>query len=711
MNKIKIHRKYLMFMFVFLCIQLSAQNKRDTVVLLNEVIVNAYSKRNVQMRSSQNVVQISESLLKRNFSGSLMHSLEKIPGVKAMSIGSGQSKPAIRGLGFNRLLVAENGIKHEGQQWGDDHGLEIDQFALDNIEIVKGPGALLYGSDAIAGVINLKSSYIPQKTLEGEVNLFGRTNNESIGASVHLGSKKNRFWYKANFTLIDYADYHVPADSIQYYSYYIKMKDRRLRNTAGKEQNGGIHVGFISDRLLTTFYLSDVYVKSGFFADAHGLEVRLSEIDYDKSVRDINLPYHSVNHFKITNHTNYRFDNLALYGDFAYQNNYRKEYSEPVSHGYMPIPSDALERRFDKDTYTANVAIKFALASEHNLYAGFNFERQDNRRGGWGFIIPDFRTNSLGAFVYDRWYLSDKLVISGGVRLDRIQTETDSYKDWYKTPDENGSVVYKERSAALQRTFQCLTWSVGVNYNPEDWIFKANIGKGFRAPIPKELASDGVNYHIFRYEKGNAGLSPEESYQLDAGINWSNEKIDIRIEPYLNYFPNFIYLNPTADYNEGLQMYYYTQSKVFRWGFEFDVNYKVAKCVEMSLTGDYLYARQLSGDKKGYTLPFSPPAGAALEIKYLPQVRLAGTDGYISLVFRAVAAQNEIVPPENVTPGYRLLNAAWGRSFTFGEASMKVGFQANNLLNKRYYDHTGFYRLIDVPEAGRNFSVMIGVNF
>jgi iron complex outermembrane receptor protein len=691
--------------------QLFAQNKGDTVVSLDEVVVDAYGRRNVRMQSPQNVVQISGSLLKETFAGSLMQSLENVPGIRAMRIGSGQSKPAIRGLGFNRMLVAENGVKHEGQQWGEDHGLEIDQFALDHIEIIKGPGALLYGSDAIAGVINLKSSYVPQETLEGEVNLFGRTNNESAGVSVHLGGKRSRFWYKVNLTLVDYADYQVPADSIQYYSYYIKLKDGRLRNTAGKERNGGVRFGFISDKWLTTFYLSDVYAKSGFYADAHGLEVRLSEIDYDRSVRDVDLPYHSVNHFKATNHTSYRLDDLTLSGDFAFQNNYRQEYSEPVSHGYMPVPPDALERRFNKNTYTANISAKLTLAAGHDIHAGFNFERQDNRRSGWGFIIPDFRTNSLGAFVYDKWSLSDRLTVSGGVRLDRIQTATDEYKDWYTTPGEDGTAVYRERSAALQRTFRCLTWSAGVNYNPDDWSFKANIGKSFRTPIPKELASDGVNYHIFRYEKGNAGLSPEESYQLDAGVHWHNEKISIQIEPYLNYFPNFIYLNPTSGYNEGLQRYDYTQSKVFRWGFELGVNYRITEQLEISLTGDCLYARQLSGDKKGYTLPFSPPAGAYIEIKYLPQTRWTGKDGYISSALRAVSAQNEIVPPESATPGYQLLNVACGRSFAVGETRLKVNFQANNLLNRRYYDHTGFYRLIDVPEAGRNFSVMIGFNF
>jgi iron complex outermembrane receptor protein len=699
------------FMLLLAGMQLSAQEKKDTVVMLNEVIVSSHNRRTVQMQSPQNVVQVSESLLKKRFSGSLMQSMEMIPGVRAMPIGSGQSKPAIRGMGFNRMIVAENGIKHEGQQWGEDHGLEIDQFAVDHIEIVKGPGALLYGSDAISGVINLKSACIPQQPVEGKINLFGRTNNASAGVSVHLGGKKNGFWCKANFTLIDYADYKVPTDSIQYYSYYIKLKDRRLRNTAGKEQNGGIHAGFVSERWLTAFYLSEVYAKSGFFADAHGLEVRLSEIAYDRSARDIDLPHHSVNHYKIANHTRYRFDRLTLSGDFAWQNNYRQEHSEPVSHGYMPTPPSTLERLFNKDTYTAALTAKFLLASAHSVYAGLNFERQHNRRGGWGFIIPAFGTDALGAFVYDRWHLSDKMILSGGVRLDHIHTNTDRYEDWYETPDESGQGVCKERSAALQRTFRCVTWSVGMNYNPGDWMLKANIGKSFRAPMPKELASDGVNYPIFRYEKGNAALSPEESFQLDAGISWGRGKLALQLTPYLNYFPNYIYLNPAASYLEGLQRYDYTQSRVFRWGFEMDVHYQIAACAEISLTGDYLYARQLSGDKKGYTLPFSPPAAATLEITYLPQALRAGKDAYLSLAFRAVASQREIVPPEQATSGYLLLNAACGRSFAVGGTGLKVGLQANNLLNRRYYDHTGFYRLIDVPEAGRNFSVMTGFNF
>ena len=192
----------------------------------------------------------------------------------------------------------------------------------------KRAGSLLYGSDAIGGVINLNTNYIPQQDFGGSVNLFTRTNNESYGISAQLQGRQNKFFYKTQFTLIDYGDYKVPADSIQYYSYYIKLKDRRLRNTAGKEQNFRGSFGWLSDRFKSIFNISNVYAKSGFFADAHGLEVRLSDIDYDKSSRDIDYPYHSANHFKAANTSSWYLGDLFLKVNLSYQNNYMKELVE-----------------------------------------------------------------------------------------------------------------------------------------------------------------------------------------------------------------------------------------------------------------------------------------------------------------------------------------------------------------------------------------------
>ncbi len=680
----------------------------DTTIALQGVTVSGQRQRDFQMRSSQSAVQISHDYMQQHFSGSLMQTLEGVPGVKAMAIGSGQSKPTIRGLGFNRMAVTEDGIKHEGQQWGDDHGLEIDQFAIDRAEVIKGPAALLYGSDAIGGVLNLFSNHIPTQQLEGAVQLFGRSNNEQLGLSAKIGGRLGKWFYRANMTLIDYADYKVPTDSIQYYSYYIKLKDGRLRNTAGLERDGSVMLGYAGYDFHTDVRISDSYSKSGFFANAHGLEVRLSDIDYDHSRRDIDLPYQWVNHLKVLSHTSWQTDSWTLEANLAYQNNLREERSEPVSHGYMPKPGDPLERRFNKSTLTANLGLRLALGEQHELSAGVNSEYQHNRRDGWGFIIPDFETASIGAYAFDRWTLSEQLKLNAGMRFDHARTHIHSYNDWFLTPTAEGDSVYKLRSADIRRNFNSVTWSAGVNYSVGHWVMKVNVGKSFRVPIPKELGADGINYHIFRYERGNASLDPEESYQVDAGLHWDNDVLCIQVDPYVNYFPNYIYLNPTSQYVEGLQLYHYTQARVLRYGVEAQVNWMFSEHWDAELKGEYLKAEQKSGEKKGYTLPFSTPWSVDAGIKY--DFDWHGK-GFVGMNVRIVGAQNEIVPPEKPTDGHWTLNLSAGKNMPLGHNTMKVALHADNLLNKRYYDHTSYYRLIDVPESGRNVSLMVGLEF
>lgn len=691
---------------LLLAVALYASAPADTTITLGTVTVTGQQRRNYQMRSSQTEVQISREFLQQNFAGSLMQTLEGIPGVKAMAIGSGQSKPTIRGLGFNRLAVAEDGIKHEGQQWGDDHGLEIDQFAIDRAEVIKGPGALLYGSDAIGGVLSLYTNHVPTERFSGSVQLFGRSNNEQLGLSAKIGGRLGCWFYRANATLIDYADYKVPTDSIQYYSYWIKLKDQRLRNTAGCERDGSVMLGYAGYNFHTDVRVSDSYAKSGFFANAHGLEVRLSDIDYDHSRRDIDLPYQWVNHLKVLSHTTWRNDVTSFELNLAYQNNLREERSEPVSHGYMPQPDNSLERRFDKSTYTAGMQLRRTLGN-HELRGGLSGEYQHNRRGGWGFIIPDFETLSLGGFVMDRYTISENLILNAGLRYDYAMTHIHSYQDWYKTPVD-GDSVYIERSSNMRRHFSSLTWSAGVNYSSGLWVMKLNVGKSFRVPIPKELGANGINYHIFRYERGNPDLDPEESYQVDASISWGNDDWEVQVDPYLNYFPNYIYLNPTSQYVEGLQLYNYTQAKVLRYGLEAQIKWLFAEHWQAHAEGEYLYARQESGEKKGYTLPFSTPWSIDTGVKYNFEHK---GKGFVGLSAHIVGAQNEIVPPEKPTDGYWTLNLSAGKDFLLGGTTLHVALHADNLLDRRYYDHTSYYRLIDVPEPGRNFSLMVGLEF
>ncbi len=693
---------------------LAADSIRRTVregIALREAVVNGNgSEKERQMRSSLNTVSIGRPYMDDNFGGSLMQTLAKLPGVQSMQVGSGASKPMIRGLGFNRVLVAENGIRHEGQQWGDDHGLETDQYAVDGVEVTKGPATLAYGSDAIGGVINLRDDGVPQERFGGRMNVFIRSNNASVGTALRVTGRNGRFWYKANATLIDYADYRVPADSIPYYSYYIKLPGRRLRNTAGRETDGSLLAGYEGRRLKAYLRLSDVNTRSGFFADAHGLEVRLSDIDYDRSTRDTDPPYHTSNHLFVSGHTAWHWQEGMAEGTVAWQDNRQREYAEPVSHGYMPVPPNTLERAFDKHTLSVRLHLR-QRAGAHIIHAGGDVEYQYNDRGGWGFILPAFRQLQWGAYVSDRFIISERLVISAGLRYDYGSVRIHRYRDWYKTPVSGGDSVYTERSADRQRTADCLTWSVGVNRRLGSFVLKANVGKSFRMPIAKELGMDGINYNIFRYEKGNADLKPEVSYQADAGVSGGHGAWIVSFTPYLNYFPNYIYLTPTADYREGLQLYYYTQCRILRYGTEATLAFRFLRRFELSAGGEFLRSRQLSGEKKGYTLPYSPPWSARVELRYsLPAAR-QDEEGFAAVEYVIAGRQDEVVPPEEPTSGHQLLNVSAGKSFPAGRTDLRLTLRCENLLGEKYFDHTSYYRLIGVPEPGRNFSLMAAWNF
>lgn len=683
----------------------------STDLRIEEVTVTATAHHHQQTLSSQSNVSMNAEQLQQTLETSLSKSLASKAGVQSSGIGSAQSRPMIRGMGQNRLAVIHDGIRHEGQQWGDDHGLEIDQFAIDRIEILKGPAALLYGSDAIGGAIVLTSSRRPVKPFAGKARLFTRSNNLLIGASLRLEGKRNKFFWRVNGTYQDYADCSVPTDSIEYYSYRIPLYKRTLRNTAGREADGSLTLGYAGYRFHTCLKIFETYAESGFFANAHGLEVRLSKTDYDRSRRDIDLPRQSVNHLKILSHTVYTMDTWDLEANLAWQHNLRKELSEPVSHGYMPKPQNSLERQFEKHTASINLKAHWHVHERHILRFGLNGEMQHNRRNGWGFIIPDFQTYTAGLFASEQWQVNHDLSLNAGIRYDYTHTDIRPYTDWYQTPVD-GIQQYKQRSEELHRNYHSLTWSAGLSYTPQHWIVKANIGKGFRVPIAKELGADGINYHIFRYEQGNAALSPEESYQLDMTVGWHNRYISIKAEPFLSWSPNYIYLSPTADYHEGLQVYQYTQAKVLRTGFEAEVTVQPWKHIEINLQGDYVFARQMSGNKRGYGLPFSPPWRLMPEVRFLWDVRKKiNGSGHFAVNVRVAGAQHDIVPPEKPTDGWWTLNLNAGQKFELDKCAISLTLSADNILNKKYYDHTSFYRLINVPEAGWNLSLMLGVDF
>jgi len=696
-------------------------------VNLQEVVVSDNYARTRQREEPLNIEIVNDNYLKQNLGGSLMKSLERLPGVGTIDIGSGHSKPVIRGLGFNRVVVVENNIKHEAQQWGSDHGLEIDQYAIDNIEVIKGPASLMYGSDAIGGVIDMKNRKIPaDNSIGGTVDITGKTNNDYLGTSVSVFGRKN--WLFADFraTLLDYGDYKVPTDSIDIYSYRAPLHENHMRNTAGQEQDIHLSIGFIKPEFQSRLYISNISSKNGFFANAHGLEPRSVDTElHDRSGRDINYPYHQVNHFKVINTSQWKWEKLKIESDLGFQRNFRQEWSQYVSHGYMPgvfpdsldFDSD-LERQFEKYVYSGNIKLSFFQNEKALFSAGINSDYQNNSIDGRSFIIPAFKQLNIGAYAFAKYSFSVKSIIQLGIRYEYGHLNTLSYNDWYPSPVINNNdttLQYLIRADALNRSFSSISWSAGYNYNLPEFSFRVNIGKSFRMPIAKELAANGVNYHHFSYEVGSPELSPEISYQADAGIEYNSDKLAIGLTPFLNYFSNYIYLNPTAEhdrlYGNGNQVYYYTQSRVFRYGGEIHAHYQLLKSLQLGVMGEYVYSEQLSGDKKGFTLPFSPPASAIFNVKYQKQKVKRAENLYISIDYRLSAAQNNIVPPEETTEGYQVINIGFGGEIKVKNQKAILSFQIQNLLNNKYFNHTSYYRLINVPEQGRNLVLSITVPF
>ena len=699
----------------------------DTIINLNEIVIKndyieAYKKENTLP-----VKSLDEMYIKQNLGSNLMKSLEQLPGISTIDIGSGQSKPVIRGLGFNRIVVIDKNIKHEGQQWGSDHGLEIDQYDVENISVVKGPASLRYGSDAIGGVIQINANAIPDSnTFSGSVDISGKTNNDFIGTSVALQGRKKSVFAGFRYTLLDYGDYKVPTDSIDIYSYRAALSHHRMRNTAGNEQDIHFMLGFIGNSFQSTIYVSDYYSKNGMFANAHGLEPRqVDENLHDASARDILYPYQTVNHLKIIHNTHWETGLFDFAFDGGFQRNFRQELNNYVGHGYMPanfpdsLPfASDLEREFDKYIYSAAFHSVYHCSKKTDFSSGINFDFQNNRIDGREFIIPAFQQINSGIFLIAHHRFTKHHRIEAGIRYDYGYLHTETYHDWYQTPVVSGNDTtfsYLSRSVALKRNFSNLSASFGYVFSLNHWLLKINIGRSFRMPTAKELAANGINYSHFSYEIGNASLQPEIAYQWDAGIEFDNRTLNFSIEPFVNYFTNYIFLNPTSEYNRlygsGNQIYEYTQCQVFRCGGEASVSYTIVRWLELALNGEYVFARQMSGEKKGYALPFSPPLTATGTISYRPTLHKIVYEPYLSFEVKGVAPQTDIVPPEEPTDGYFDLSLKAGGNLLFKNQKLLISMQLQNLLNSNYYNHTGYYRLINVPEPGRNFILSLTLPF
>ena len=675
-----------------------------------------------------NTEKVDETFIKENFAGSLAASLDRIPGVNSIEIGAGASKPIIRGLSFNRIVVAENGSRHEGQQWGADHGLEIDALSIEQIEIIKSVGAIEYGTDAIGGVVQIKNDATPMKEgFSGEYTAFGRSVNQTLANSINLNYKKGKYFFKFRSTISSYGDYNVPTDTIVYLTVRMPVENRRLKNTAGRERDFMIQGGYQSESYRSTLTLSNNYLKAGFFPGAHGVPSITRVID-DGDRRNIDFPFQRVNHFKAVHNSQWFFERADLSLMLSYQNNRRQE--EALFHTHYagqepPENNPNLELDFNLNTFEGKTKYDYYFNKENHASFGIHTQYQDNEVGGYNFLLPSYRRFTSGLFAIYEYDYSEKLSLQLGARGDYGNMQTDRFYDPLlfnflvdrRNLSQEEAAAFAERSIDLNRDFWNANALLGIGYNAsENWEFSGTFGTTFRFPTAIELAANGIHHGSFRHEQGNQDLNPERGWVADAKVSFELPKKDLLVSfsPYWYYFDNYIFLRPSGRFSplpHGGQINEYTESGALLTGFEVFAEKKFFDKITTTTSFEYLYNRQVTGSSsRDFPLPFTPPINAFAEVSYdfdMP----TNTFGKSRIFANTNIAwrQTNTAQNEAETPGYGIFGGGLQSLLSIGDFKATILLQAFNIFDKKYFNHTNFYRALEIPEMGRNIQLMIRI--
>ncbi len=678
--------------------------------------------------STANIERVDQSYIQENYAGSLAKSLENIAGVNASGIGSSASKPIIRGLGFNRLIVTENGVKQEGQQWGADHGLEIDALNVEDIEVIKGPSALEYGNEAIAGVIKINNNNLPKKhSTSGEAKALYQSINHNYGLGFNVKSRGDQFFYKIKGSYSDYADYKTTADQIYYLNRYLPIYNKRVKNTAGRDLNAEVQVGFVGEKFRSILTLSNVNQKMGFFPGSHGIP-SVDRLQDDGNSRNIEFPYQKVNHFKVISENEIRLtpkDVLKL--TTSYQNNRRQELSSFHTHyanQVAPTKNPDLELDFDLSTYDSQLKFEHNHNQNFKTVIGAQAQLQANNIAGYNYLLPKYDRNIYSGFLIEEFKKGNTWKITAGLRYDYSTFKSEGYFDefLYDYLIEKGNSAgiadyYASRSKSIDRNFSNLNGMIGVTFQPNDeWDFNFNAGTNFRLPTAIELGSNGIHHGSFRHERGDENLDVEKGIALDFKSVFHKNDWDISLSPYLYYFSNYIFLKPSGQFSilpHGGQIYQYTQSKALLIGLEFEVRKKINENFDANLVYEYLYNRQITDQNKlGNYLPFTPANNLFGQINY----KINQSIGFLNNINffangKYTFEQDKIAQNEDITPSYFLVGIGGKTELKFNHFKANLSVQVSNLLNKNYYNHTSFYRALQLPEQARNIQVMLSVPF
>ncbi len=677
-----------------------------------EVLIESSVSRADYAHQSMDQINVSQRDLDKLRGAGLSQSLAAIPGLNVIQSGVAVAKPVIRGLSGNRIQVNELGLKQEGQQWGSDHGLEIDQFAVDQVEIVKGPSSILYGSDALGGVINILPLPKPEQGLAGSVNTMLRSNNDFAGASLVLEGAGKRAFFRARATGNSFGDYKVPADQFTYLNRTLDIQNNRLKNTAGREFHTSFATGLAGRLGSIRFTGTSYHQQAGLFPGIIGIpNNNLLREDGDK--RNVGLPRQVTEHYKGIMNAVLNRENGWLQLDAGFQQNRRTEEARPHAHGFAPPDTSTIAHKLLLSTVQCNIRWHHNPVRNWRIIPGLSFSTQKNRRGGYEFLLPEFSNWNAGAYLFAEKELESKRsIFNMGIRFDAGGLHSMAFYSpiWN---DQQQLTGYYERVGTANRFFKNLSGALGWSWLPQKGLnIKINLAKSFRMPNPAELLINGIHHGTFRHEQGDPSLQPENGYQVDLVLVKEGRNSYFKFSPYFNYFNGFIYLKPTANFStlpDGGQVYRYSQNDAIFTGVECFAEYHPIKALHLEVNADYVHSYNVQTQ---LGLPFTPPLRVRFNAQFeAPMEGRRISDFYFGATSTFVSSQKNVDRNEKSNAAYSLVDAFAGASFTVGKEKIELKFSAFNLFDTKYINHLSIYKLLNLPEQGRNFNLILRIPF
>jgi iron complex outermembrane recepter protein len=595
----------------------------------------------------------------------LIEGLATIPGVSQISTGTSIGKPVIRGLSGNRVLVYTQGVRLENQQFGEEHGLGLNDSGIESVEVIKGPASLLYGSDALGGVLYFNpEKFAKATTFQGDYGqkFFSNTLGSSTNLGLKTSSERWKFLVRGKYDI--HSDYKIP-------------NGKRVTNTRYNEADFKTAIGY-----------NDSKISSVLRYNYNQLNLGIPEFGIAQQTTNKTPDYPKQGVFSriISLNNTFYFKKSKLDANLGYISNDRSEFEDN--------PTAILRMKLKTFNYDA----KYYLPTIGKIESIFGIQgmHQTNTNFGEELLIPNAITNDFGVFGTMN-YEWKKNTIQAGFRFDNrnITTET------YGTEGEEGYF------SAINKTFNSFNASFGFKNNAiKDVIFRLNIASGFRAPNLAELTSNGVHEGSNRYEIGNSELKNEQNIQTDLNIEYKSSHFELFANGFYNHINNYIFISPNGNVIDGNTVYDYVQANAQLFGGEVGIHFHPHPIDWLHITSSF---ESVTGKKQNNDfLPLIPANkwNSTLKIEFNDVDFLK--ESFTSLNVEYALPQNKIGEFETKTNDYTLLNFAFGSKVKFSNMALDINFNINNLLNKEYISHLSRLKSDGIPNIGRN--IVFGVN-